>query len=44
MTTLQKIFLLVIFAALLLPACGSATLTTLGVADKPTLVFIYTDG
>ncbi len=43
MTTLQKIFLLVIFAALLLPACGSTT-PTLGVAGKPTLVFIYTDG
>jgi hypothetical protein len=44
MVIIQRIFLLIAFMALtLLPACGSAT-PTLGVAGKPTLVFIYTDG
>jgi hypothetical protein len=43
MIIIQRIFLLIALMALLLPACGSAT-PTLGVAGKPTLVFIYTDG
>jgi hypothetical protein len=43
MTILSRLFLFTALAGLLLPACGGES-PTLGVADMPTLVFIYTDG
>jgi len=44
MTMIQKLLLLFGLAVLLLPACSNSAAPLLGVAGKPTLVFIYTDG
>lgn len=43
-TMAQRILLLIVLAGLLLSACGGSDSPVLGIAGKPTVVFVYTDG
>jgi hypothetical protein len=44
MMIIHKLFFLLLILYLLLSVCGSSATPTLGVAGKPAMVFVYTDG
>ena len=44
MMAIQKVLFFALISSLVLTTCGADATPVLGVAGRPTLVFIYTDG